>query len=343
MTPFPSIDVVIPVYNAPALTKRCIDSVVTQFGSSIQTIHVQNDASDSETREMLDSLSYPQLQIFHAPENQGYGKSVNEAVARSTADLVFVLNSDTEIRENFLPALCAALAADPELAVISPTEVSPITGTTMESAAQRYLRRPGGYIATYRLRGYAFLMRRTLFHAVGGLDLQFGRGYYEDVDLGRRLIQQGWRLGEHPDAIIYHRTSASFGRGKSRRALVEKNRALYFSRYPQAKRNVLLVMGVNTLADLPVELVHEMERVFQQGGTVLCLSPQPLPQLYCLQMHNHQTNIAEVLKLILTHRLLRDDKRISSIWILPAISSTMRTILTIFSRCYRLQWRQWSI
>lgn len=57
------------------------------------------------------------------PENQGFGKSINDAVARSDADLVLVLNSDTEIHENFLPLLCEAFAVDPELAVISPTQI----------------------------------------------------------------------------------------------------------------------------------------------------------------------------------------------------------------------------
>ena len=119
-----SVDVVIPVYNAPALTKRCIDSVVTHLGQSIRTIYVQDDASDAETGAMLDGLSYQQLHIHHAPENQGYGKSVNEAVARSDADLVLVLNSDTAVYENFLPLLCEAFAIDAELAVISPAQDS---------------------------------------------------------------------------------------------------------------------------------------------------------------------------------------------------------------------------
>ena len=53
-------------------------------------------------------------------------------------------------------------------------------------------RRPGGYVATYRFQGYAYLVRRDLFVAIGGFDAQFGLGYFEDTDLGRRLVQQGW-------------------------------------------------------------------------------------------------------------------------------------------------------
>ena len=335
------IDVVIPVYNAPELTRRCIDSVITHLGTSIRFVHIQNDASDAETREMLDNMQHAQLRVYHAAENQGYGKSVNDAVARSTADLVFVLNSDTEIRDNFLPLLCHALDTNPKLAVISPTEVSPVTGTTVESRTQSYMRQPGGYIATYRLRGYAYLMRRKEFQELGGLDLAFGRGYYEDVDLGRRLINQGWCLGEHPDAIIYHRTSASFGRGNSRRELVKKNRTLYFSRYPSAKHNVLLVSGTHTLTEFSGELKDAIEQVFQQGGGVHWLSASKAPLLYCLHMRNSAISMVAIARLLILRNFLRDDKRISMIWILPDVSIGLRTLLRIFVRIYKLQLREW--
>ena len=108
----PSIDVVIPVYNAPELTRRCIDSVVTCLGRSIGYIYIQDDASDPETRQMLDSLPYEHIHVHHAPKNQGFGASVNEAIKRSSASCVLVLNSDVEVSEDFLPPLYAAQAAD---------------------------------------------------------------------------------------------------------------------------------------------------------------------------------------------------------------------------------------
>ena len=331
----PIIDVVIPVYNAAALTKRCIDSVIFHLGSSIRTIHIQDDASGTETRAMLDNLSHPQLQVYHAPENQGYGKSVNDAMARSDADWVLVLNSDTEVPNNLLPPLCDALAADPQLAVISPME-----GDGEETQTERYVRQPGGYIATYRFRGYAFLIRRALFQSLGGFDAQFGRGYYEDTDLGRRLDQQGWRIGVHPDAVIRHETGASFGRGKSYRELVRRNRLLYLSRYPFARQNVLAVSGACTLSDLPALLTELLEQVMRQGGRLHWLTPMPLPKLSCLQMQNGTANFKSIAKLML-RGWLRKDKRITAVWILPGVPAVLRILLMLFVRTYRLEMREW--
>ena len=329
------VDVIIPVYNAPELTRRCIDSVVTHLGTSIRAIHIQNDASDAETHAMLESLPYPQLNIFHAPENQGYGKSVNDAVARSDADLVLVLNSDSETLDNFLPLLCTALDTDPQLAVISPNE-----GEISHGKASRYLRQPGGYIVTYRFRGYAFLIRRTVFQALGGFDVQFGRGYYEDTDLGRRLEQQGWRMGVHPDAAVRHATGASFGRGQSYRDLVRKNRSLYFSRYPQARQNILAISGTCTLAGLPAPLANALEQVMRQGGRLHWLTPQWLPQLSCLQMRNNKIGLRTVMQLLL-RGWPRKDKRITDIWILPGTAIWLRALLQTGARMRGIRIREW--
>jgi len=327
----PVIDVVIPVYNAPELTRRCIDSVITHLSPSIRTIHIQNDASGEETRSMLDHLPYPSVQVFHAPVNQGYGKSVNDAVARSDAELVLVLNSDLEISSNFLPLLCGALAADPKLAVISPSE----TAMPAEKI-NRYQRQPGGYIATYRFRGYGFLIRRAVFLAMGGFDAQFGRGYYEDTDLGRRLDQQGWRMGLHPEAIVQHKTGASFGRGKAYRELVGRNRKLYFSRYPQAQQNVLVVSG----AEVSAELSNAIEQVMRQGGRLHWLTPERLPKLSCLQMQNSALSLRGLLKTLL-RGWSREDKRITAIWLSPPVAFWARAMLMLLGRLRRLEIRQW--
>lgn len=331
----PSVDVIIPVYNAPELTKRCVDSIINYLGHAIGIIYIQDDASDTETCAMLHSLSCQQIHVYHAPQNQGYGKSVNEAVARSDADLVLVLNSDTAIHENFLPLLCEALAVDSELAVISPAQ----NGFAKYDLA-RYLRRPGGYIATYRFQGYAFLIRRNLFIAMGGFDAQFGRGYFEDTDLGRRLDQQGWRMGVHPDVSIHHKGGASFGRGQSYRSLAQRNRALYLSRYPEARQNILLVSGQHTLTDLPAQLTDSIEEVLRRGGGVHWLTASPLPQLSCLQMRNSPANVKMIMRLML-RGWSREDKRISAVWILPEVSGLLRVLLAFFGYVRKLEVQQW--
>lgn len=229
----PSIDVAIPVYNAPELTRRCIDSVVACLGRSIEHIYIQDDASGTETRQMLDHLPDEHIHVHHAPKNQGFGASVNEAINRSHASCVLVLNSDVEVSEDFLPSMYAALAADPQLAVIIPAG-----NDYAKHDLDQYLRRPGGYILTHRLQGHAFLIRRDVFLEIGGFD-------------------------------------PAFGRGRAFRQLARRNRNLYYSRYPNAQRNVLLLSGNSIHAHFPPNLMDAVENVSHEGGYVHWLAPGP--------------------------------------------------------------------
>jgi GT2 family glycosyltransferase len=333
----PSIDVVIPVYNAPVLTRRCIDSVVSYLSESIEHIYIHNDASNIETRKMLDSLPYDITHTYHAIKNQGFGASVNDAVSRSSASYILVLNSDTEVKGNILPPLYEAMSVDSQLAVIIPA-----SNDYIEEDFDRYLRQPGGYVRTHRLRGYAFLIRRSIFEEIGGFDPIFGRGYYEDIDLGRRIYERNWRIGVYPDSPIYHKGGGSFGRGLAYRRLKQRNRALYFSRYPSAQRNVLFLSGDCSLINFPQSLLNTIDDVYQRGGVLHWLSTEAVTKSPCLHMRNRPANLWIVLKLMIFYGWSRKDKRISDVWLLlPNNSSFLCKLLVLLSKMRGIKMLAW--
>jgi GT2 family glycosyltransferase len=328
------IDVIIPVYNAPELTRRCIDSVLTHLDSSMGRIHIQDDASDEDTRAMLAELPQARIEVHRALENRGFGASVNEAMQRTGTPCVLVLNSDVEISADILPPLYAALAADARLAVIIPAG-----NDYARYDLERYSRTPGGYIPTHRLQGHAFLVRRDVFLELGGFDPAYGRGYYEDVDLGRRLDRHGWRIGVHPEVHVYHAGGGSFGRGQAFRELVRRNRSLYYARHPGARRNVLLLTGRSVPGSLPPALVDATEDVFHQGGYIHWLTPESTQSLSCLQMRHDLISPGAVAKLVL--RGWRSDMRISDIWMAADAPRLLRAFLTLWGYCRNIEVRLW--
>lgn len=332
-----TIDVVIPVYNAPDLTRRCIDSIVAHLNQSIRRIIVQDDASGHETKKMLDNLPYDCVDVFHAEENQGFGLSVNAAANRSDADYIFILNSDTEVSQDFLPLLCATFAADPELAAIVPAGNS-----YAQYDLGRYMLREAGYIPNYYLRGHAILIRRDVFQEIGGFDPAFGRGYYEDIDLGRRLDLHGWRFGIHPDACVYHKKGGSFGNGRSKKQLARRNRAFYLSRYPDARQNILLFSTNGSLANFPLSALVAMENVFRAGGYVHWFTSMRSPTLLCLQMYSYPLRLSTAIWITLK-RWRRADRRISAIWIMDDVPFLLRTLLIVWGRVLRLEVKELSL
>jgi GT2 family glycosyltransferase len=306
-----AVDVVIPVHDAPELTRRCVEAVFRHLRGSVRQVYVQDDASGAETRAMLAALARPGLHVHHAVENVGFGRSVNAAVARSDAPLVLVLNSDTEAEDDFVPVLRTALATDPRLAGLNPAG-----NTFAHYDLARYARQPGGYVRSHKLLGFAFLIRRRAFEEVGGFDPMFGRGYSEDTDLSRRLTRRGWRLGVHPEARLFHVNRGSFGRSEAVKALILKNRLAYHARYPAARRNVLLLGGSRSLDELPEDLRAALDEVAGEGGRVHWMTPERAPVLPWLQMSSHPASLLSLLGLIRRGRR-RFYKRLAEVWIEP--------------------------
>jgi GT2 family glycosyltransferase len=306
--PAPVVDVVIPVYNAPELTRRCIESLLAHCRSHVHEVLAWDDASAPPTARMLDSLELPELRVRHAPSNQGFVVSVNQAFACTRAEFVLVLNSDTEARTDFLGPLVSALQGDAGLAAVTPAGAS-YAGL----APGRYSRR-SGCLVTHQIVGYAFLVRRRAWEQVGGFDPRFGRGYYEDADLARRLTASGWWLGVHPGVDIHHESHGSFKEVPDLRDLMRRSRALYYELHPSASRQVLLLTGRRQFAELPEKLRAEALAVLQGGGQVLWLQPGEPRDLPAVQMESARSGWLRLLRLRRRGRG-RHEKRIKELWI----------------------------
>src|SRR5690606_12916075 len=113
------------------------------------------------------------------------------------------------------------------------------------------------------------------------------------------------------------------------RQLVRCNRTLYFSRYPEARRNILLLSGNIPLVRFPTALVDALEDVLSKGGYVHWLSPEPARQLLCLQMRSHAMS-GTIVRLLT--RTWREDKRITEVWMLPDIPRLVRAVIVSWAR-----------
>jgi GT2 family glycosyltransferase len=329
------VDVVIPVYNAPRLTRRCVESLLAHLGPRLGDVHLQDDASDPPTAQMLDLLEDPRLRVHHAPRNQGFPRSVNEAFTRTRSEFVLVLNSDTEARDDFLSPLIEALMADSRLAAVTPA------GRQFRSYdLDRYARR-NGLVVTHNLAGYAFLMRRNAWEEVGGFDSRFGRGYYEDSDLSRRLLERGWWLGVHPGAKIGHTIAGSFNTLPDRYELMGQNRDVYYELHPGAKRQVVLISGAQPFAALPSKLKDEAEEVLRGGGNVLWLTPRVPRDMPALDMRSYRPTVRRCLKLR-DRGTTRKQKRVKELWIAPGASRLRVRMLHFLFQTHEVAVTTWS-
>lgn len=236
----PALDVFVPVYAGLRETLRCLWTVLT---TPVQTPHrvvVINDAGpEPELNAMLRSLAARGLFILEQHErNQGFVKTVNHGFRLAATRDVLILNSDTEVYNDWLDRLVAQMRAHPRLGTLTPLSnnatICSYPQTLMDNrlplevshaeldrlAAQvnrgRHVPAPTGV-------GFCMYIRQEALAQVGGLDERhFGRGYGEENDLCQRMLRKGWINGIACDVYVRHVGSVSFqseATGRIRKAL----------------------------------------------------------------------------------------------------------------------------
>lgn len=328
------MDAVVPVHNAPELARACIESVLTHVGDRLGRLVAVDDASDAPTVAMLAALDHPKLRVLRTDRNLGYGGAVNLGVANCQAKLVLQLNSDVLAREDFLSPLVAAVQADPKLAGLNPGGNS-----YRRYDLPRYAKR-AGCLVTNHLAGYAFLIRRSVFEDLGGFDPAFGRGYFEDSDLTRRILRAGHWVGMHPGTALHHESHGSFSKRPERRALLEANRLVYHERWPDARRNVLIASRATRASDLPPDLVARAWGVLEGGGSIWWLSPESPRELLSLGMRGERIGITRGARRL--RRKLRDPwKRTTELWVVADAPRLPVALLRLAARSVGIEPEVW--
>ncbi len=171
---------------------------------------------------------FPEVEVLRLPRQRGFCAAANAGIARTRADVVEVLNDDTEVTAGWAESALARFA-DPAVGAVTPLVLQGPPGAEglprVDSGGDVYL--PGGVprkrwhgqvlAARHLLAGPVFgasgsgsFYRRSALTGVGGFPEEFV-AYFDDVDLSFRLGRAGWTIFYEPASRIHHHVSASYG------------------------------------------------------------------------------------------------------------------------------------
>jgi GT2 family glycosyltransferase len=208
-------DVVIPTWRARDMLRGCLRALAVEHA----TVIVVDNASGDGTAEMVRD-EFPAVVIVELPENVGFGRAVNAGAAAGDGEAIVLINNDVMVEPGFVAAITAPLA-DPQVGMVAGLTTIPDSGLVdafgieLDRTLAAYNRgrlqpvgAPAGRLAMPS--GGAAAYRRAAFEAAGGFDSALF-AYGEDVDLGLRLREAGWRAAEAPDARGVHLGGATAG------------------------------------------------------------------------------------------------------------------------------------
>jgi len=232
----PICDILIPVWNQPVLTRRCLEAIHRKTRTPYRLILIDN-GSREETRKILESWvgnpSRPAILIRNG-ENLGYLGAVNQGLQISRAPYVFLLNNDIVVTEGWLERMIAFAGSRPDVGLLNP-EQNHDPGKSMpedlEAFAASQVEKPGEWMELDHCTGGCLLIKREVIEKIGFLDEAYGQGYYEDNDFSRRAQKAGYRCLRLLDTYVWHDIEGSFKLDPELREKRRKNEAHFHSRW----------------------------------------------------------------------------------------------------------------
>jgi len=222
------IDVIIPVYKGLLQTRRCIDSVLRSAQATPFEVVAIDDASpDPEiSRHLREMAEQGRITLLRNERNLGFVHSVNRGMALHAERDVVLLNSDTEVANDWLDRLRRCACGQPDVGTVTPFSNSAticsypfegwtkgVPGTLGLAALDRLFGtvNAGRTVELPTAVGFCMYIRRACLDRVGLFDAdRFGRGYGEENDFCMRAAGAGWRNVLAGDVFVYHEGAVSF-------------------------------------------------------------------------------------------------------------------------------------
>jgi GT2 family glycosyltransferase len=219
----PLASIVIPNWNGAHHLPVCLDSLRDQTYAHLEVILVDNGSTDGSQR--LVAEQYPEVRLLALDRNLGLTGGNNAGFRIARGQVLISLNNDTEVDTHFVEALVATLEARPEAGMAAAKMLLFDERHRIHSAGDGYgvdgipfsrgvwqqdqgqYDEPGWIFGGC---GGAVAYRRAMLDDVGLFDESFFM-YCEDVDLNWRSQLAGWRCWYTPEAVVYHKLSATGG------------------------------------------------------------------------------------------------------------------------------------
>ena len=242
------VDIIVPVYKGLADTKLCIESALASPCVTPFRLVVINDASpEPEVTNWLRERASeePRILLLENEVNLGFVGTVNRGMALSNTNDVLLLNSDTEVANDWLDKIRRAAYADSRVGSVTPFSNNATICSYPQFCKDNELpdgydtarmdklcaqTNPGAVVDVPTGVGFCMYIRRACLEEVGLFDTaNFGKGYGEENDFCQRAQAAGWRNLHLLDTFVLHTGGVSFGESKSPReqAAMETLRRLH--------------------------------------------------------------------------------------------------------------------
>ncbi|HOJ34497.1 MAG TPA: glycosyltransferase family 2 protein [Candidatus Hydrogenedentes bacterium] len=244
----------------------CFESLIRSTYQNVKFLLLDNGSSDSSIEFIKKEYgNYPQVEILAFGKNLGWSGAnnagINYAVLRN-ADYVFLLNNDTKTHPDAISCLVDVAETNPKMGALAPKllfyshpelinsiglECSVIGAAWDRGIGRLNDTRWNESCPVIGVCGAGWFLRSQVLKHVGLLAEDFGI-YFDDLDLCWRIWNAGYEIWTCPEAVVYHKFSATMGspeQEKRKYYLNTRNRFRFMLRnFPAEKLGCIVTKSI---------------------------------------------------------------------------------------------------
>lgn len=217
-----TVAVVILNWNGKAHLQSFLPSVVENSVDAI--VYLADNCSTDDSIEFV-KTNYPEIRIIENPENGGFAKGYNQALAHLEEDYFVLLNSDVEVSKNWIAPVIELLENSEKIVIAQPKIRSYLQKEYFEYAGAAggfidYLGYPfcrgrifqtmekdnGQYddrVEIFWATGACMFIKASVFKELNGFDERYF-AHMEEIDLCWRAKNIGYQVYYEPNSTVFH-------------------------------------------------------------------------------------------------------------------------------------------
>lgn len=260
------ISIIVPMYRSSTVIAEQIKTWT--YDTDCEIIYV-NDCCPEDSHLIVGEswesrkANYPQTnfaKVVMTSHNSGYGVACNCGASVASGEILVFLNADTIVTNNWLINLLAVFDEKENVGIVG-NLILRMDGT-VDSAGSEWMwdsksfEHIGSNVISGKrvhkrilhnelpaelkviaerimVTGCCFAIKKDLFDKIGGFDVNYRIGYWEDADICMKVIAEDKRIYYTPKSVIYHKSGHSQAGGHP---YITDNAKLFYDKWITTKK-----------------------------------------------------------------------------------------------------------